>query len=309
MYARDQSVEGCSCESHRFDELGIWGSKSTGSTRTANLYEGTSSCPPGQSVVERGSKPIKSAYIGAPTTEPFVYCRPIPQVVAAPPPAPRINVQTTVSPVLQTEVSPQISPIFAQMQDSPGSQQAATTTQYKPGGMTAEGGGTTGPGGGGESAALMELLRVQSEQAAARQMEDTQARNRERRERLARERRDIDYRAEREARDDKLRAQELEMRTLDAERRAAEQAGRDEQAEQLRQQYEAQRLEWESTQATPSQLVSIQPTGRPIPIEVPAPVTELPPTDAKAPIPLPLIALGAAVLAGGIYYATKGKRK
>ena len=50
---------------------------------------------------------------------------------------------TTVSPTFQTEISPQISPVFSQMQDSAGATQAATTTQYKPGGMSAEGGSAT----------------------------------------------------------------------------------------------------------------------------------------------------------------------
>jgi len=48
---------------------------------------------------------------------------------------------TAVSPTFQTQISPQISPVFSQMQASPGATQAATTTQYQPGGMSAEGGG------------------------------------------------------------------------------------------------------------------------------------------------------------------------
>lgn len=47
---------------------------------------------------------------------------------------------TAVSPVIQTAISPQISPVFSQMQASPGGVQAGTTTQYQPGGMFAEGG-------------------------------------------------------------------------------------------------------------------------------------------------------------------------
>lgn len=51
---------------------------------------------------------------------------------------------TAISPTIQTEISPQISPVFSQMQDSPYAVQAATTTQYQPGGMYAEGGSAYG---------------------------------------------------------------------------------------------------------------------------------------------------------------------
>lgn len=47
---------------------------------------------------------------------------------------------TAISPTFQTQISPQISPVFQQTQDSPGATQAATATQYMPGGMFAEGG-------------------------------------------------------------------------------------------------------------------------------------------------------------------------
>jgi len=47
---------------------------------------------------------------------------------------------TAISPTFQTQISPQISPVFQQTQASPGAVQAATATQYMPGGMFAEGG-------------------------------------------------------------------------------------------------------------------------------------------------------------------------
>lgn len=53
---------------------------------------------------------------------------------------------TVISPVIQTRISPQISPVFSQMQSSPGGVQAGTTTQYSPGGMYAEGGSAPIPG-------------------------------------------------------------------------------------------------------------------------------------------------------------------
>lgn len=47
---------------------------------------------------------------------------------------------TVVSPNIQTEISPQISPVFQQTQSSPGATQAATATQYQPGGQSGRGG-------------------------------------------------------------------------------------------------------------------------------------------------------------------------
>ncbi len=49
---------------------------------------------------------------------------------------------STVSPSIQTAISPQISPTFQQVEDSPGATTAATATQYSPGGQTARTGGT-----------------------------------------------------------------------------------------------------------------------------------------------------------------------
>lgn len=47
---------------------------------------------------------------------------------------------TVVSPNIQTEISPQISPVFQQTQSSPGAVQAATATQFSPGGQSGRGG-------------------------------------------------------------------------------------------------------------------------------------------------------------------------
>jgi len=53
---------------------------------------------------------------------------------------PGASTSIAVSPTFQTQISPQISPVFTQLQDSAGATTAATTTQYQPGGMSAEGG-------------------------------------------------------------------------------------------------------------------------------------------------------------------------
>lgn len=56
---------------------------------------------------------------------------------AGPGPSPMMPSSTNVSPTFQTQISPQISPVFQQTQGSPGATQAATTTQQNPGAQTA----------------------------------------------------------------------------------------------------------------------------------------------------------------------------
>jgi len=245
------------------------------STRQANLYDG-SACPAGQEVVQHVSTPISPAYIGAPTTKASVYCKPIPA------PVPRLapvvtgpTYTTTISPVLQTEISPQISPVFQQVQDSPGSVQAATPTMIAPGGMKAEGGSAAA----NDSAAMLEFMRLQSEQDAARRQSDAAAREQERREREARQ------------------------AAIDAE--ASEVAAR------LEAQYQAAQSEWEKTTATPGGFMAtpaVMP-GREIIVSDGPPVAPL----QKPGLPVPLIVAGVAAIAiGGYFYASKtrkGKRK
>lgn len=293
------------------DTSGYFGARSAGSTRTANLYEGTSSCPAGQSVVERGSKPIRAAFIGAPTSEPFVYCRPIERAAPAPAPVYEAPVYTTtISPVIQTEVSPMISPVFAQMQASPGAVQAGTPTMVSPGGMEATGGGPGPTGAPAPDTAMMDFLRQQEERDAARRAEDAATRERERQDLLAREQRELEYRREQDAYALQLQQQQIEMQRLDQERRAAEEAGRTEEAAALQAQYEQQRLEWEQSQATPPQMVStttVMP-GREMVTAAAAPVTAATTQRPGMPVPL-MVALGAAVLLGGIYYANRGRKR
>ncbi len=263
-----------------------------GAERQANRYEGTSSCPPGQVVVSHGSTPIRAAYIGAPTTSPFVYCKPQPVYRPAPAPAPVAGptYTTTISPVLQTEVSPMISPVFQQVQDSPGATQAGAPTMVAPGGMEAEGGSA-----GNGSAAMLEFMRLQSEQDAARRADEAAAREVERRDAVARE--------------DAYRKQQLdfqrEQAALQADRQAAIDAGAADEAARLTAQYEAAQAEWETTRATPGGFVStaVMPGREMIGPEVPAPM----PLE-KPGLPMPLIVgLGAAVLVGGYFLATQKK--
>lgn len=57
------------------------------------------------------------------------------------------NATTTISPNIQTQVSPQISPVF--QQSSGGGSQTATTTQYTPGGQSGQGGSSMPPSADG----------------------------------------------------------------------------------------------------------------------------------------------------------------
>ncbi len=281
------------------DTSGFFGSRSAGSTSTANLYEGTSACPPGQTVVERGEKPIRAAYIGAPTSEPFVYCRPIEQRAAPVQAAPVYQAPvytTTISPVLQTEISPMISPVFQQTQASPGAVQAATPTMIAPGGMEAEGGGVA-PGADG-GAAMLEFMAQQAEQDRAQRAEETRLREQERRERAAA---DAAYRQE------QLDFQR-EQATLQQQRQAALDAQNVEEAARLQAEYDIRVSEWEQTKATPGMYTSTMMPGREMvvaPSEVPAPITSPQPTGIPTPL---LLAAGALVVVGGIMYARRGKR-
>ncbi len=49
---------------------------------------------------------------------------------------------TTVSPTIQAQISPQISPVMTQQQSSPGATVGANPMQYMPGGMKGSGGGS-----------------------------------------------------------------------------------------------------------------------------------------------------------------------
>lgn len=268
-------------------------------TSIANRYEGTSACPAGQEATRRGSTYHAAKYIGGPTSTPWVECKPIPAPVAAP--APVVagpTYTTTISPVLQTEISPQISPVFQQVQDSPGAVQSATTEMIAPGGMEAEGGGAAPADSGNGTQAMLDFMRLQSEQEAQRRAEDAAARELERREQTARDA------AFQQAQLDFQR----EQARLQQERQAAIDAGDAERAAQIEAQYQAAQTEWEKTRATPGGFVgtSIMPGRQMTAPEVPAPGAI--PQAGPGALPMPvLIAAGLAVLVGGYFLVTKGK--
>lgn len=159
---------------------------SGGTTATAsnsNRVKG-SSCPAGYSKVGGGKDytvfPIKD----------YSLCQPIPKAAApAPAPAPNINVSpsitTAISPNLQQQFTPQVSPVFQQSSGSGG--QSAGTTQQAGGGQSGGGGGAGAPGASvpttGQGLTAADLLSVLNQQA------DQQRREREAAEAQAEQRR------------------------------------------------------------------------------------------------------------------------
>ena len=293
------------------------GSRSAGSTRTANRYESTS-CPPGQSVVKRDREHRAPKFIGDKNYTDVIYCKPTPvaaPVQQAPAPAPNINVQTTVNPTLQTDISPNIAPIFSQMQDSPGSTQAATTAQVKPGGMTAQPGGT----GGDSGAAMLEFMKMQAQLDRERRQAESAERERERQAQAAR---DADFRERQfaaqqdaESRREAQRQEQLRLQREADDARAKRQADID---AEWRAQNEAQQAAYQAAlenqpQAQPTQFIStpsvmpgrqmVDPELDTIVIDKGLPMEETGPNW--------LLIGGGVLLAGGVYYLStrKGKRK
>jgi len=90
----------------------------------------------------------------------------------APPATTRITYEaprTTVSPVIQAQVSPQISPVLTQAQASPGAAFQASPTQTQPGGQTAAG------GGGMTAADVSRMLAEQRQADETRRVREMQA--------------------------------------------------------------------------------------------------------------------------------------
>lgn len=109
--------------------LGQLGQGSTGSRFRIIGQKGQRvSCPSGTSQESSGR-------LG--TGQQYVWCHRAPQF--APPPTTRITYEaprTTVSPSLQTQISPQVSPALTQLQASPGAQVRAAPSQVAPAPMT-----------------------------------------------------------------------------------------------------------------------------------------------------------------------------
>jgi hypothetical protein len=141
-------------------------STSGGGQGAGQVYLGTG-CPSG--MIATGS-PYKSGTSQNWNINCVPQAAPPPPAPRAPAPAPVINVApvTTVSPNIQTQVSPQISPLFQQSSGS-GALTAGGASQSA-GGQTGQGGGS----GGGMTAA--DVQRMMAEQEAIRASADARAR-------------------------------------------------------------------------------------------------------------------------------------
>ena len=280
-------------------------------------------CPKGSVVAHRyGGNSFQNP-------ERMVQCRVV-QTAPAPTSAPSASGQQainftptiTVSPNVQTEVSPQISPVF--QQTGQGSQSAGTT-QVSPGGQSATGGGSN------DSSALIEFLKQQQQAEERRRIEEQQ------RQQAAVEAQKEQLRIEAEARQKEQAAQRLldEQRYYEAEqariraedqREAERQRLYEEQQAQVqtREQErvaELQRIQDEMANNAAQFQASIVPAGggggggidwgQPLlPAETAVTNTEVKTQLAKpASIMdnLPLLIGGGLVLVGGAYYYSKSK--
>jgi hypothetical protein len=216
------------------------------------------SCPPGHVVTRIG----KGLSIGK------VWCRP--EIRAAKPvaraPAPAPVTQVTVNPNIQTQVSPQISPIF--QQTGQGSQSAGTS-------MTAPG-GQHAPGSGADIDALMRLMA------------------------------DRDARAQEQARQAQLARDAEDKRRWDAEqaRFREEREAREKALAERQAQYEAERAAIKAaaqtdTGSSGSPVIAVPGgSGAPAVTSTPAPTSE---TDTGLPVPL-WVPLAVAASVGGLYW-------
>lgn len=254
-------------------------------------------CPRGYRQVGSGSDKPPSGY-SKPWGD-YVLCVPEPRQAAPAPQqqqAPSTNI--TVSPAIQTQVSPQISPVFSQMQDSPGSTQAATTAQVSPSPQSAETGGSGGGGNG--SAALLEFMKMQAERDAQRQQaEDARRREQERRQQeLIARQQEAQRQAQQQA---QQRAEQARQEQL--QREAEERQRREQQAAEMQAAYEEKVAAAAAQKQAPSTFTStVQPGASYLPASEPDPEPETMPAEPQATLNWPLIA--AMVATGGIviYY-------
>lgn len=212
--------------------------------------------------------------MGDKTYDEFILCapqRPEPVRAMAPAPLPP-QPQITVSPVVQTQVSPQISPVFQQVQDSPGASQGASTTQVSPGGQRAEGGGSSGG-----AAELIELFRLQAEADRQRRAEEQAA---------ARVRADAE-------------------RARIAEENARAQAEIQRRNEESEAEYQRRLQDWQQQRGTPSSY-EFTPVAQPSSAPLTDQPTQATPEPARSPFPAPLLLIGVAV-AAGVYFLSERK--
>lgn len=204
--------------------------------------------------------------------------RPVAQ--AAPAPAPAPNTHITVNPNIQTQVSPQISPVF---QQTGSGDQSAGTSMVAPGGQRA-------PGNNND---IGDFLRVLQAQEQARNAQYERDRQREREDR------------ERQKQEDLARTQRFEQQRLENERLRKE---REAELEAERQ----RRLEEATQKPVGAQPPSAAPVNIPGayvgPENRPQKSQELiAPQKAEFPV-IPVI-VGLVVLGGAYALSQRGKKK
>lgn len=222
-------------------------------------------CPPGTSEESR-------TRMG--TGQTALWCYRAPSF--APPATTRIIYEaprTTVSPAIQAQISPMVSPVLTQQQASPGASVQAAPAQTIPGGMRAAGGAP-----GVTAAELQSILAEQRRADEQRRASEFRA-----------------MQAEQQKRADILAAQRARESQAIADREAARQAAEAEAMERAI-----------ALPPPPTAGAFVPPSPLMPPIREPAPVTEIDITgevvEAGFPIPLALLAavgLGAVLLLGG----------
>lgn len=224
----------------------------------------------------------------------------------APPPAPRppppqqtvVNVApvTTVSPNIQTQVTPQISPVFQQSSGS-GSLTAGGASQQT-GAQSGAGGSAPGGSSAGAGISAQELQKILAEQETLRQQADQRARDEQQR-----------LLAQQAA---SAAAQQEQMLKTLADQDAAARARLQEDMEKARKDAEAAAAAAAAAAPKVTQTPVIIPAGTPSPpiFDTPAPAPIAPPEPLKKPINVYMV--GGAVLliiAGTVYYLGKKRKR
>lgn len=273
----------------------VFGSKRStpASSGQPQKFANTTTCPPGMVKTGGGQEHKPVAFIGDKPWKPYVMCAPAPAPARAPAPAPS-QIRVEVSPTFQQQFTPSISPVFQQIEDSPGAAVGATTTQAGVGEQAAM--RPAVEPGGGQLLTAEDIRRILGEQDDARRREESERRAREQAERdaaagAARQREEEDERRRREE-DERARA-ELEAKT----RAELEQLQRD---------------------AAREPTVTIQPASPPqffAPTPAPTPVDrrleviegELVGEEPDG-LPIGVLVLALAVAGGAVYYMQQRRK-
>ena len=275
-------------------DAGGGGGSMFGSKRSAGQpqkFPNTTACPPGMVKTGGGQEHTPVAFIGDKPWKPYVMCEPAPAAAPAPRP-PAAQVQVEVSPTFQQQFTPSISPVFQQIEDSPGAAVGATTTQAGAGSQeAAPPDRTTMPVTQPPGVSSQELLAILAERDDRRRREEAEARARRQSEL------DASAAAERQRREDA----ERRRREEDERARAEFEEGARAEMEDLRR----------AAAAEPT--VTIQPAG-PAPFFAPTPAT----FDAEVMegelleepgLPIGVVLVGVVALGGALYFMQRRRKR